>query len=149
MKAQCVTADGRSFVPAEKVDAVLIDAPCSATGTLRRRPDILRGRKPDEIAKLATLQTALLRQAAGWLKPDRCLIYASCSLQHEEGEDVAEAIAADTGSGLTPFPVSTEEAGAFAAAVTATGTVRLRPDLFADIGGVDGFFVARFRASDG
>ena len=149
MKAQCVTADGRSFAPAEKVDAVLIDAPCSATGTLRRRPDILRGRKPDEIAALATLQTALLRQAAGWLKPDGCLIYATCSLQHEEGEDIAEAIAADPGSGLTPFPVSTEEAGAFAAAVTATGTVRLRPDLFADIGGVDGFFVARFRASDG
>ena len=149
MLAQCVTADGRSFAPAEKVDAVLIDAPCSATGTLRRRPDILRGRKPDEIAALATLQTALLRQAAGWLKPDGCLIYATCSLQHEEGEDVAEAIAADPESGLTPFPVSPEEAGAFAAAVTATGTVRLRPDLFADIGGVDGFFVARFRASDG
>ena len=70
-------------------------------------------------------------------------------MQHEEGEDVAEAIAADAGSGLTPFPVSIEEAGAFAAAVTATGTVRLRPELFADIGGVDGFFVARFRASDG
>ena len=146
MKAQCVTADGRSFDPGRKVDAVLIDAPCSATGTLRRRPDILRGRKQEDIKVMAQLQHALVRQAAGWLKPNGCLIYATCSLQFEEGEHIADTIAADSGAGLVPDPVSADEAGDFAAAITAAGTVRLRPDLFTGIGGVDGFFVARFRA---
>lgn len=95
---------------------------------------------------MAQLQHALVRQAAGWLKPNGCLIYATCSLQFEEGEHIADAIAADSGAGLVPDPVSADEAGDFAAAITAAGTVRLRPDLFTGIGGVDGFFVARFRA---
>jgi 16S rRNA (cytosine967-C5)-methyltransferase len=149
MKAQCVTADGRSYDPGRTVDAVLIDAPCSATGTLRRRPDILRGRQADDIKTLANLQSDLIRQAATWLKPGGCLVYATCSLQFEEGEHIADSILADDSVALKSDPITTDEAGAFAAAVTSTGTLRLRPDMFAEIGGVDGFFVARFRSVGG
>ena len=149
MKAQCVTADGRSYDPSRTVDAVLIDAPCSATGTLRRRPDILRGRQADDIKPLAILQADLIRQASTWLKPGGCLVYATCSLQFEEGEQIAASILADERVALTSDPVTSEEAGAFAAAVTSTGALRLRPDMFAEIGGVDGFFVARFRSVGG
>ena len=147
MTATLVAADGRKFTPRGKVDAVLIDAPCSATGTLRRRPDVLRHRAATDLAGLSGIQRALIKRAAGWLDPGGCLIYATCSLQHEEGEAVIEQVTAELKGALVIDPVTKAEAGAFAPALTDDGMLRVVPGDFASFGGVDGFFVARLRSA--
>ena len=147
MNATLVATDGRKFTPREKVDAVLIDAPCSATGTLRRRPDVLRHRDATDLVSLAKIQQALITRAADWLEPGGCLIYATCSLQHEEGEAVIEKVAAELKDRVEIDPVSRGEAGAFAPALTDNGMLRILPSDFASFGGVDGFFVARLKST--
>ena len=147
MSATLVATDGRKFKPREKVDAVLIDAPCSATGTLRRRPDVLRHRAASDLASLAGIQRELVTRAAGWLEPDGCLIYATCSLQHEEGEAVIEQVTAELKDRIALDPVTREEAGDFAPALTGDGMLRILPSDFAKLGGVDGFFVARLKST--
>ena len=143
LEAVLVQADGRKFLPEDKVDAVLIDAPCSATGTLRRRPDVLMHRTAEDVATLARTQRELLRAAAGWIKPGGCLIYATCSLQHDEGEDVIADIVGDRRLDLAIDPVTPRQAGCFHPALTEDGTLRVVPADFAAMGGVDGFFIAR------
>ena len=147
MSATLVATDGRKFKPREKVDAVLIDAPCSATGTLRRRPDVLRHRAASNLASLAAIQRELVTSAAGWLEPDGCLIYATCSLQNEEGEAVIEQVTAELKDRIALDPVTREEAGDFAPALTGDGMLRILPSDFAKLGGVDGFFVARLKST--
>ena len=145
MEATLSQADGRKYTPAEKADAVLIDAPCSATGTLRRRPDVLMHRTADDVATLARTQHELLRSASGWIKPGGCLIYATCSLQHEEGEDVISDIVRDSRLDLTIDPVTRQEAGCFHPALGGDGTLRVVPGDFAAMGGADGFYIARLK----
>ena len=147
MSATLVATDGRKFKPRAKVDAVLIDAPCSATGTLRRRPDVLRHRAASDLAGLAGIQRELVTRAAGWLEPDGCLIYATCSLQHEEGEAVIEQVTAELKDRIALDPVTRDEAGDFAPALTGDGMLRILPSDFAKLGGVDGFFVARLKST--
>ena len=91
----CRPTDANS-ARADKVDAVLIDAPCSATGTLRRRPDVLMHRTPDDVATLPESSASCCEAASAWIKPGGCLIYATCSLQHDEGEDVIDGIVQDS-----------------------------------------------------
>ena len=145
MSADLVRKDGRRYRPEHKVDAVLIDAPCSATGTLRRRPDVLGHRSPADIDNLAKTQAELLAAAAEWLASGGCLIYATCSLQHEEGEAIIDAFLRRPDCQLIIDPVSPEEAGCFAPALTDIGTLRIIPADFASLGGVDGFFIARLK----
>ena len=147
MTATLVATDGRRFTPREKVDAVLIDAPCSATGTLRRRPDVLRHRDATDLVSLAGIQVALIKRAAGWLETGGCLIYATCSLQHEEGEAVIDQVTAALKDKIAIDPVTKAEAGAFAPALTDAGMLRIVPSDFASLGGVDGFFVARLKST--
>ena len=147
MTATLVATDGRRFTPREKVDAVLIDAPCSATGTLRRRPDVLRHRDATDLVSLAGIQAALIKRAAGWLETGGCLIYATCSLQHEEGEAVIDHVTAALKDKIAIDPVTKAEAGAFAPALTDAGMLRIVPSDFASLGGVDGFFVARLKST--
>ena len=147
MTATLVATDGRRFTPREKVDAVLIDAPCSATGTLRRRPDVLRHRDATDLVSLAGIQAALIKRAAGWLETGGCLIYATCSLQHEEGEAVIDQVTAALKDKIAIDPVTKAEAGAFAPALTDAGMLRIVPSDFASLGGVDGFFVARLKST--
>jgi len=143
MQANLVLADGTTFVPDWPVDAVLVDAPCSATGTVRRRPDILASRQPEDIAALQQLQWQLTTHALGWLQPHGRLVYATCSLQPEEGEDMIKAII-DGGDGQYALdPITPEEVGIFAKSCTESGCVRILPSDYQEIGGVDGFFVAR------
>jgi len=149
MSAELVKIDGRRYRPDGKVDAVLIDAPCSATGTLRRRPDVPRHRTPADIDKLVKTQGELLATAAEWLAPGGCLIYATCSLQHEEGEAIIDAFLRRPDNQMIIDPVSATEAGAFSPAVTDTGTLRIVPADFTCIGGVDGFFIARLKSRHG
>ena len=133
LTAEVVTADIMTWEPPAPVDTILLDAPCTATGTFARHPDVLHRIGADDIAKLAALQAKLLARAMTWLKPNGRLIYATCSLEREEGEGVIEA------SGFTIDPVSADELPAGLLPDT-KGQVRILPKP-----GLDGFFVARLK----
>lgn len=139
LSAQIVIADALKWQPQDKYDAVLLDAPCTATGTCRRHPDVLHRIGPRQIAEMAELQQALLERAASWLTPGGRLVYAVCSLEPEEGEAQAEQVT------LTRDPISADELPA-GLVPTAQGWLRTDPAMLAAAGGLDGFFVARFRA---
>ncbi len=86
LDATVIHADLLDWRPDEPADAILLDAPCSATGIFRRHPDVIHRIGPRQIAELAELQARLLDRAMGWLKPDGRLVYATCSLEPQEGE---------------------------------------------------------------
>jgi 16S rRNA (cytosine967-C5)-methyltransferase len=138
LSAALVQADVLRWQPAEPVDAVLLDAPCTATGTCRRHPDVLHRIGLAQLAELAALQTAMLARVAGWLKPGGRLVYAVCSLEPEEG--AAQAGKVD----LTVDPVRADELPA-GLLPTPEGWLRTDPGMLAEAGGLDGFFVARWR----
>ncbi|MEM6858736.1 MAG: RsmB/NOP family class I SAM-dependent RNA methyltransferase [Pseudomonadota bacterium] len=141
LKASPVRADALQWEPKHKFDAILIDAPCSATGTCRRHPDVLHRVRTQDIAEMAELQRALIAKAIEWLKPGGTLVYAVCSLELEEGEDQAAWI--DEQGTLTPLPVRADELPA-SLTPTPEGWVRTHPGLLPEDGGLDGFFVARW-----
>lgn len=142
LAATLVAADAARWRPSAPVDAVLLDAPCSATGTLRRHPDIAWLKGPADVAKLAELQRALLVAAADMLKPGGRLVYCVCSLQPEEGPRVVERALAD-GVPLRRLPISPAELGGPAELVGADGDLRTLPCHLAGLGGMDGFYAAR------
>jgi 16S rRNA (cytosine967-C5)-methyltransferase len=144
LKAQLVAGDALRWQPDGQFDAVLVDAPCSATGIFRRHPDVLHLKGDADMAPLTLVQAALLRRAVPWLKPGGTLVYATCSLDPREGERVAERIIA----GLPRWPVAAAELPA-GLAPSAEGWVRTLPGQLAAAGGLDGFFIARFRALAG
>ncbi len=139
-----VTADAADWRPQEPADAVLLDAPCSATGTLRRHPDAAWLKRPQDIAALAALQDRLLDAAIAMLRPGGLLVYCTCSLQPEEGR---ERIARVTASGAPVEPVAIDPAriGGLAEAVEKDGTLRTLPHHLGTSGGMDGFFAACLR----
>lgn len=144
LAAEVVQGDIRKWEPADQVDAILLDAPCSATGIFRRHPDVLHRIEPRQIEEMAQLQGELLNRAAAWLKPGGALVYATCSLERAEGEDRIAAF-------LSEHPGWTIEAARAdelpeGIVPDERGFIRTLPGLFADIGGLDGFFVARLRA---
>jgi 16S rRNA (cytosine967-C5)-methyltransferase len=133
LSAEVVVADALAWEPGRRFDAVLLDAPCTATGTCRRHPDVLHRIGPRQIAEMAELQAQLLARAAGWVEPGGQLVYAVCSLEPEEGEEQAARVP------LTPVPI---DLPGFSA--TPEGWLRTDPGMLA--GGMDGFFVAEWRA---
>lgn len=145
LSAELVCADGRKF-DAPPFDAVLLDAPCSATGTIRRHPDIAIGKGPADAARLAPVQDALLENAARLTRPGGTLVYAVCSLQPEEGEGRIEGFLARHGD-FVRVPVTAAEIGGLDEAPTPTGDLRTLPSLLAERGGMDGFYAARLRRS--
>ena len=145
LAAERITADGRSFT-AEPFDAVLLDAPCSATGTIRRHPDIARSRQPGDIPGATRLQDQLLDNAAKLTRPGGTLVYAVCSL--EEAEGAARVAAFRTRHpDFTIDPIAAAELPGLEEAVTDAGHVRTLPSMLAEAGGIDGFFAARLRRS--
>ena len=142
LKASTVRADALAWEPKHLFDAILLDAPCTATGTCRRHPDVLHRIGPRQIAEMVDIQRALIERAAGWLKPGGTLVYAVCSLEREEGEEQAAWIGATFD--LTPAPITTAELPA-ELEPTQEGYVRTHPAMLPDKGGLDGFFVARWR----
>ena len=144
LAADIVQADIRSWAPAEPADAVLLDAPCSATGIFRRHPDVLHRIEQRQIDEMALLQTELLARAARWVKPGGTLIYATCSLEQTEGEDQIATFLAHHPSWRVD-PVRADELPD-AIAPDANGFVRTLPGVLSEAGGLDGFFVARLRA---
>ena len=141
LKASPVRADALEWEPKHRFDAILIDAPCSATGTCRRHPDVLHRIGKGQIGGMVDLQRGLAAKAAEWLNPGGVLVYAVCSLEAEEGE--AQAAWIDAELGLAPAPITPEELPA-GLAPTAEGWLRTHPGMLADEGGLDGFFVARW-----
>ena len=142
LAAELVAADAAAWRPAVPADAALLDAPCSATGTIRRHPDVPHLKRARDIAALAAQQDRLLDAACAMLRPGGRLLYAVCSLQPEEGP--ARAAAALARLPLRADPVRADELPGLAAAITPDGWVRTTPALWAGHGGMDGFFLARF-----
>lgn len=142
LTATIFKADATKWQPAERYDAVLLDAPCSATGTIRRHPDIAWNKKPEDVTRLSDLQDRLLEAAAAMLKPGGILVYSVCSLQPEEGAARIEKMLAAT-DGLERQPVSMGEIGDLSEILTPAGDIRTLPCHLAGRGGMDGFFIAR------
>ncbi|MBN8910441.1 MAG: rRNA cytosine-C5-methylase, partial [Rhodospirillales bacterium] len=141
LSADLVEADATAWTPPAPPDAVLLDAPCSATGTIRRHPDILHLKRPRDVRALTEQQDALLAAAIGMLRSGGRLVYAVCSLQPEEGSPRIEAALARGGVRLDPF--TPEELASLPEARTPEGYLRTHPGLWPDRGGMDGFFAAR------
>lgn len=138
LTAKVVTADVLNWTD-EPFDAILLDAPCSATGTIRRHPDLPFVKSDGDVAALVELQAKMIDHALGLLKPGGRLVFCTCSLLPEEGE--AQLAAALTRHDLTVLPPE----GVEPAWITEQGGVRLRPDYWADQGGMDGFFMVALR----
>lgn len=141
-----VEADAANYDPTSPFDGILLDAPCSATGTFRRHPEVLWNRSARDIAGRVSLQQALLTNAFRCLTPGGTLIYCVCSLEAAEGEQQV-GWALDALPGLELWPVAPDEMAGLEQAVTADGLVRTHPAMSPGNGnaGMDGFFVARFR----
>ena len=142
LSATLVTEDVERWNPDARFDAILLDAPCSATGTFRRHPEGAWIKQSSDIPALAALQRRLISAAARLLKPGGRLVYAVCSLEPEEGPAQAAWIAQDLGLARAPF-----SAGALPGleeAINAKGELRTLPSMRAESGGMDGFFAAAF-----
>jgi 16S rRNA (cytosine967-C5)-methyltransferase len=144
LKAELVAADAGKWTPAEKFDAILLDAPCSGTGTLRRHPDIAWLKDPEDVARLTLTQDRLLLHALDLLKPGGTLVYAVCSLQEDEG---TARIAAALGRmpQLKRVAVRPDEVPGLTEAITPAGDIRTLPSMWPDRGGLDGFYIVRLR----
>jgi 16S rRNA (cytosine967-C5)-methyltransferase len=138
LDAEVVAADVLDFKPSEHFDAILLDAPCTSTGTLRRHPDVAWLRKPSDVRVLAELQAKLLAAASALLKPGGVLVYAVCSLEPEEGPGiVAQALR----QGWSRKPITAAEIPS--EFITPDGDMRTLPSHWPERGGLDGFFAAR------
>ena len=143
--AETAVADAASF-EAPPFDAILLDAPCSATGTIRRHPDVAWSKTLADVASLAEVQARLLDHAWTLLKPGGTLVYATCSLEQEEGEQQIRAFLARHAEARLR-PVLAAEIGGLEAMTSAEGFLRVLPCHLAGIGGADGFFAARLTKS--
>ncbi|MBA3838638.1 MAG: SAM-dependent methyltransferase, partial [Zymomonas sp.] len=123
--------------------ALLLDAPCSATGIFRRHPDVLHRVRDTAIAELAEVQAQLLMRAADWVRPGGRLVYVTCSLEPEEGEEQIGRFL----SQRLDYAIERVSPGEVppGIAVAPQGWLRLLPGMLVDAGGCDGFFVARMR----
>jgi len=148
LEAEMITADATAWQPDAPFDAVLLDAPCTATGTIRRHPDIAHLKRSTDLEKLATLQTRLLDNAAAMLRPGGVLVYCTCALEPEEGIEQIERCLARRGD-LWLEPIDSAALGARPEWVRPPGVLRTLPHQFpADdpaMSGIDGFFIARLR----
>jgi 16S rRNA (cytosine967-C5)-methyltransferase len=146
LTADVRAADVMKWSPPAQADAILLDAPCSATGIFRRHPDVLHRVRPRAIAELAEGQKAMLARAAGWLKPGGTLVYSVCSLEPEEGERVLESFLEARGD-FRLLPVEPEELPPQIR--PNNGILRILPGMLAEEGGADGFFIARLTRISG
>lgn len=145
LAAEVQTADGTVWAPAKPADALLLDAPCSATGTIRRHPDVALGKTPADVTKLTALQDRLLDHAADLVKPGGLLVYATCSLLPAEGEERIAALLGRASQDWERVPVDPAEIGGWTECVTPEGDLRTLPCHLAEQGGLDGFYAARLR----
>jgi len=140
LSADVICADALEFRAAEPFGAILLDAPCTSTGTLRRHPDVAWLRRPNDVRALAELQSRLVTAAAEYLKPGGILVHAVCSLEPEEGPGV---VADALNAGWRRVPLMRGEIGGADEFITPDGDLRTLPAHWLQIGGLDGFFAAR------
>ncbi len=144
LSAELVAADASAWQAPAPFDKVLLDAPCSATGTMRRHPDVAWTKQPADIEKLAASQDRLLAAAALMVKPGGLLVCCTCSLQPEEGAArIDQFLRSD--ARFQCVPVEAGEVGGLGDLLSAQGDLRTLPCHLAEIGGMDGFFAARLR----
>ncbi len=139
---EIVIGDGALWEIAEPVDAILLDAPCSATGTIRRHPDVMHLKSIKDIERLGQLQARLLENAAKMLTENGVLIYCTCSLQKSEGEEQIAQFLNDN-SNFERQPITVDEVGGLSDLISKEGDLRILPHHLKDKGGMDGFFVSR------
>jgi len=144
LSAEVLAADALTWAPDAPFDAILLDAPCSATGTIRRHPDLPYLKGPGDVTKLAALQEKLLARAADWLAPGGLLVFATCSLQPEEGPERVRAFLSERGD-YACEPIDPGESGLSPEMISPEGWLRTLPSMAAQHGGMDGFFAARLR----
>jgi 16S rRNA (cytosine967-C5)-methyltransferase len=144
MNANILSVDVLTFKPNNLADVVFLDAPCTATGTLRRHPDLMVHKKPADVTRLAKLQLSMLSHVASLVKKDGLLIYAVCSLQNEEGPDVVEAFLKKHPQ-FQRLPVTAKDFKGWQEGVTSTGDLRTLPHYMQAFGGMDGFYAARLK----
>jgi 16S rRNA (cytosine967-C5)-methyltransferase len=152
LTADMVEAPAEQWQPSEPFDAILLDAPCTATGTIRRHPDIAWLKSAGDVERMASVQSRLLTAATALLKPGGVLVYSVCSMQPEEGPvNIATFLASSHSSG-SPFErvaVAPDEVGGLTEIITPDGDLLTLPCHLADKGGMDGFYAARLRRSPG
>jgi 16S rRNA (cytosine967-C5)-methyltransferase len=148
LKAEIVVSDLFEHEPDELYDAVLLDAPCSSTGTIRRHPDVLWTKTPEDVARLAGLQRRMLDHAATLVKPGGTILFCNCSLDPEEGEGMIAKVLAENGK-LERVPFTTGEFPFVDSFLDADGAVRTTPAGLPDAdpkrAGLDGFYAVRLR----
>jgi len=137
-------ADAAVWKSRNKVPFILLDAPCSATGTVRRNPDVIWMKTANDIHSLIELQSHLLDNAIQMLEEGGTLIYCTCSLQKAEGEYQIERVL-ETYSNIVRDPIFAHELGGLSDIVTPRGDIRILPSHLSNIGGMDGFFISRLR----
>jgi 16S rRNA (cytosine967-C5)-methyltransferase len=142
LEAQCVTADATLWNPASPLRFVLLDAPCTATGAIRRNPDVPHLKYPEDVKRMAELQDRLLAHAVSILAPGGLLVYCTCSLEHDEGPARIEKLLAG-GAPVARRPIEAREIGGLAQCLTPLGDLRTLPCQLSQEGGLDGFYAAR------
>jgi 16S rRNA (cytosine967-C5)-methyltransferase len=141
LKAEIIVGDLMEWEPSEPVDAILLDAPCTATGTLRRHPDGLWTKKSEDIRAMADIQGKVLHRASSWVKPEGLIVYCVCSLQPEEGEMMAKSFL----KGHKNFELVKANLLGCEELISEEGFLRCLPSHLKEKGGLDGFFAATFR----
>jgi 16S rRNA (cytosine967-C5)-methyltransferase len=138
----CEVADAALWQKGKDYDVVLLDAPCTATGTIRRHPDVAWLKDASDVAKLSATQDSLLDAAVRLARAGGIILYCTCSLQPEEGPERIVA-ALKRHATLARIPIRAEELFGFKELVTPDGDLRSLPSHLPQLGGIDGFYAAR------
>ncbi len=142
LEAEIIKADLTAWEPARKWSKILLDAPCTATGTARRNPDVLYRKSEEEVTALAKLQAELLTRASHWLTPGGTLIFCTCSLEPLEGP-AQIGLFLSKNPNFERQPVTADEIGGLTECITPNGDLRTLPSHLSEKGGMDGFYAAR------
>jgi 16S rRNA (cytosine967-C5)-methyltransferase len=142
LSARTLIADAIQWRPAEPAHFILLDAPCTATGAIRRHPDVPHLKTQDDVIRLAGVQEKLLAAAIQMLAPGGILVYCTCSLEPQEGKQQIERLIAG-GAPVRRVPLEASEIGGLQECISAEGDLRTLPCHLADRDGIDGFFAAR------
>ncbi|MEO1239160.1 MAG: RsmB/NOP family class I SAM-dependent RNA methyltransferase [Pseudomonadota bacterium] len=147
LTADMIAADALDWQPDAPFEAVLLDAPCSATGTIRRNPDLPFAKRNLDLAPLVGLQAALMERAVTFVRPGGRILFCTCSLLPDEGEaQLAAALARH--DMLSVDPIAVTDLPGLSPAWCQDGALRITPDTWAELGGIDGFFIARLKRAE-